>query len=454
MLSEGYVPQPREKNGRLLIVDDEEAVLQALKRLFHRQYDVVTHSSGAAALEELKNDSFDVIISDMRMPGMTGAELLKACFEQYPQMIRILLTGYSDLESAIKAVNEGNIYRYIAKPWDNDQLRAVIAEAIDNRDLKSANEKLNAHIVEQNKELESLNRHLQEKFHETSFDLGEAEAKLTDAYRTLRQEFNSMVHILVGIMERRNGEEEGSSEKLARLAKEFAEFAGLEGQQIQDVYYAALLRNIGKVSLSDVILNKAIGQMTRAEKQEYAHFTINGQTSLMLLEPLQNASNIIRSHMELYNGKGFPDKLSGDAIPKEARILRIVTDYVEIQREYNFLGETLDEEQAREYLLKMAGQRYDRELVDIFMDVLEDFDEGVVPNMERIPIQDARIGMTLVGNLVSPAGVILLSIGTVLTERHVEKMQSMARQFEGHEIKLHVKREKPPEKEPKEGDQS
>merc|ERR1712000_477185 len=103
---------------------------------------------------------------------------------------------------------------------------------------------------------------------------------------------------------------------------------------------------------------------------------------------------------------------------------------------------------------KMAGQRYDRELVDIFMDVLEDFDEGVVPNMERIPIQDARIGMTLVGNLVSPAGVILLSIGTVLTERHVEKMQAMARQFEGHEIKLHVKREKPPEKEPKEGDQS
>lgn len=441
MLSEGYIEQAREKHGRLLIVDDEEAVLQALRRLFHRQYDVVTHSSGAAALEQLKTDAFDLIISDMRMPGMSGAELLKSCFEQYPDMIRILLTGYSDLESAIKAVNEGNIYRYISKPWDNDQLRAVVAEAIDTRDLRSANERLNAHIVEQNEELARLNRELQDKYQEKSEQVGEAEARLTDAYRNLRQEFNSMVHILVSIMERRNGEEKDSSERIARLAKEFAEFSGLEGQQIQDVYYAALLRNIGKVSLPDAVLSKAIAQMSQSEKQEYARFTINGQTTLMLLEPLQNASSIIRSHMELYNGKGFPDKLSGDAIPKEARILRIVNDYVEVQREHNFLGETLDEESARAYLLKMAGQRYDRELVDIFMDVLEDFSEGVVPNMERIPIEEARVGMTLAGNLVSPAGVVLLSEGTCLTERHVAKLQAMQRQFEGHDIRLHVRRE-------------
>ncbi len=441
MLSEGYIEQPREKHGRLLIVDDEEAVLQALRRLFHRQYDVVTHTSGAAALEQLKTDSFDLIISDMRMPGMSGAELLKSCFEQYPDMIRILLTGYSDLESAIKAVNEGNIYRYISKPWDNDQLRGVVAEAIDTRDLRSANERLNAHIVEQNEELARLNRELQNKYQQKSDQVGEAEARLTDAYRNLRQEFNSMVHILVSIMERRNGEEKDSSERIARLAKEFAEFSGLEGQQIQDVYYAALLRNIGKVSLPDTVLSKAIAQMSQSEKQEYARFTINGQTTLMLLEPLQNASSIIRSHMELYNGKGFPDKLSGDAIPKEARILRIVNDYVEVQREHNFLGETLDEESARAYLLKMAGQRYDRELVDIFMDVLEDFSEGVVPNMERIPIEEARVGMILAGNLVSPAGVVLLSEGTCLTERHVTKLQAMRRQFEGHDIRLHVRRE-------------
>lgn len=441
MLSDNVQTLVREKHGRLLIVDDEEAVLQALKRLFHRHYDVVLVTSGAAAVELLQQEEFDLIISDMRMPGMSGAELLRHCFEQYPEMIRILLTGYSDLESAIKAVNEGNIYRYISKPWDNDQLRNIVAEALDTRELKAANIKLNAHITEQNAELARLNRELQDKYQQKSDQVGEAEAKLSDAYRTLRQEFNSMVHILVGIMEARNGEEKGSSERQARLAKLFAEFSGLDGQSIQDVYYAALLKNIGKVSLPDSVLGKALTQMSANEKYAYAHFTINGQTSLMLLEPLQNVANIIRSHMELYNGKGFPDKLSGDAIPKEARILRIVSDYVELQREHSFLGESLDEETARAYLLKMAGQRYDRELVDVFMTVLDDFEEGVVPNLERINIKEARVGMILAGNLVSPAGVVLLSEGTQLTERHVAKLQAMERQFEGHEIKLHVRRE-------------
>lgn len=441
MLSDDAHPLTQEKQGRLLIVDDEESVLQALNRLFRRHYDVVLQTSGAAALDTLQRESFDLIISDMRMPGMSGAELLKNCFEQYPQMIRILLTGYSDLESAIKAVNEGNIYRYISKPWDNDQLRNVVAEALENRDLKAANLKLNAHISVQNEELARLNRELQHKYEQKAEQAGDAEARLSDAYRTLRQEFNSMVHILVGIMEARNGEEKGSSERLARLAKLVAEFSGLDGQSIQDVYYAALLKNIGKVSLPDSVLGKSLRQMSAAEKSAYAHFTINGQTSLMLLEPLQNAANIIRSHMELYNGKGFPDKLSGNAIPKEARILRIVTDYVELQREYNFLGETLDEATTRAYMLKMAGQRYDRELIDIFMIALDDFDEGVVPNLERIDIKEARAGMVLVTNLISPAGVVLLSEGTELTERHVDKLQAMKRQFEGHEIKLHVRRE-------------
>ena len=117
----------REKSGRILLVDDEPGVLQALKRLFFRLYDVSLANSGQEAVDLLETEKFDIIISDMRMPGMSGAELLKHCFENYPDMVRVLLTGYSDLDSAIKAVNEGNIYRYISKPWDNDQLREMMS---------------------------------------------------------------------------------------------------------------------------------------------------------------------------------------------------------------------------------------------------------------------------------------------------------------------------------------
>src|SRR5690606_29946241 len=145
------------------------------------------------------------------------------------------------------------------------------------------------------------------------------------------------------------------------LAKLFAEFAGMQGEQVQDIYYAALLRNIGKVLLLDAVLNKSIGLLSAAEKQAYARFPLHGHNALMMLRPLQHVAAVIRNHMELYNGKGFPDRLAANAIPKESRMLRIVSDYVDLQHEHNFLGTALDEEQVREYLLKMAGQRYDRE---------------------------------------------------------------------------------------------
>ena len=435
----------QEKHARLIIVDDDQAVLQALNRLFCRQYDVVLCSGGEEALNYLQQHSADLIISDMRMPGMNGAELLKQCNEKYPDMIRFLLTGYADLQSAIKAVNEGNIYRYIAKPWDNDQLRGMVAEAIDLRDLRYANQRLNAHVAAQNAELERLNLELKIKYQQKAEQAGSAEEQLREAYRTLRQEFNGMVHLLVSIVETRNGEESGSSEKLARLAKLFAEFAGMQGEQIQDIYYAALLRNIGKVLLPDAVLNKSIGLLSAAEKQAYARFPLHGHNALMMLGPLQHVAAVIRNHMELYNGKGFPDRLAANAIPKESRMLRIVSDYADLQHEHNFLGTALDEEQVREYLLKMAGQRYDRELVDIFFTALDDFEEGVVSNFERIDLHEIRPGLVLAANLVSPAGMILLSEGTVVTAQHVAKLHSMMGQFEGHEIMLHVRRPEPQE---------
>lgn len=430
----------QEKLARLLIVDDEEPVRQALNRLFRRQYDVEVAASGDEALQLLNQEAFDIVISDMRMPGMSGAELLKNCYLKWPEMIRILLTGFSDLESAISAINEGKIFRYVSKPWDNDLLKGLVAEALDLRDLKSANKSLNNHIVEQNKELQRLNNELKEKFQEKAEEVGETEGKLQQAYRTLHQEFNSMVHILVGAIDARLGVESGCTEQLARLAKSFGEFGGLQGEQIQDLYYAALLKDFGKVGLPDSIVQKPLANLSRSEKMEYAGFGINGQTSLMMLEPLQNAATIIRSHTELYNGRGFPDRLAGEAIPVAARMLRIVSDYAELQRTPNFLGQKLAAQDAQIYLLNMAGQRYDRELVDVFMAVLADFDGGVVSNMERIPITEAEEGMVLADNLVSPAGVVLLSADTCLTMRHVNKLQMLHRQFEGHQIMLHIHR--------------
>jgi response regulator RpfG family c-di-GMP phosphodiesterase len=430
-----------EKQGHVLIVDDEEAVCQSLKRLLRRDYNISTANSGAQALELLGSASFDVILSDMRMPGMSGADLLAQCRQLYPDTIRILLTGYSDLESAVRAINEGQIYRYVAKPWDNDELRQLVAEAVEIRTLRSANQSLTQHIVQQNDELARLNQQLQSTNDQLEAKVGEREQQVLASNRKLREDMRSVLHMLVSLIENRTGNQRGTSTKAAHLAREFARDAEMSRQEREDLYIAALLRDIGKVPMPDQIVSKSLAQMSIVERQEYARFPEWGQSMLMMYEPLASAANIIRSHMELYNGKGFPDKLSGAAITRSARLLRIVADYVDLQHTHNFLGDTLEPAEAQQYLLNMAGQRYDRELVDVFITVLERVDGRFAPKQVRLPIAEAQAGMVLSGPLVSPAGVVLLSSGTQLTDHHVRKLQELMVQFEGHDIAIHVHNE-------------
>jgi len=116
---------------KLLFVDDEVRVLRSLKSLFRRDYEVLVANSGQKALEILATDQIDVIVSDQRMPNMTGNELLALVNQRFPQVMRILLTGYVDKEAIIKTINEGEIYRYIHKPWDNNEIRAIVKQAAD-----------------------------------------------------------------------------------------------------------------------------------------------------------------------------------------------------------------------------------------------------------------------------------------------------------------------------------
>ena len=117
---------------RILIVDDEESVLNTLKRLFRKlPYEIFSALSGQEALAILAEQSVDLIISDMRMPEMSGAEFLSLAKDKCPLTERILLTGYSDMESTVKAINDGGIFGYLSKPWDANQLLSLVESALD-----------------------------------------------------------------------------------------------------------------------------------------------------------------------------------------------------------------------------------------------------------------------------------------------------------------------------------
>ena len=117
--------------ARVLFVDDEERILTALKTIFRGRYHVLTAANGKEALDFISKFKIPVIVSDQRMPGMLGVELLRRARDLSPDSVRILLTGYSDLASIVGSINEGEVYRFISKPWDNQELQQVIAEAVD-----------------------------------------------------------------------------------------------------------------------------------------------------------------------------------------------------------------------------------------------------------------------------------------------------------------------------------
>lgn len=118
------------RRGKILCVDDEPGIVRALDWLLRRNFEVVTATSGEAAISLIQQHDFDVIISDQRMPGMTGVELLKSARRLAPRAMRILLTGYSDLQAVLASVNEGEVFRFINKPWNVDELPAVVGQAV------------------------------------------------------------------------------------------------------------------------------------------------------------------------------------------------------------------------------------------------------------------------------------------------------------------------------------
>lgn len=151
-------PGGAQSRPTVLLVDDEESILNSLRRLLRSQpYDILLADSGAKALEILEQRPVDVVMSDARMPNMDGATLLAHIHQRYPSTLRILLTGYADMTLIAKAINEGQIHRYISKPWNDEDMLVTLRQALAYRHSESERQRLEKLTRQQNKQLKTLN---------------------------------------------------------------------------------------------------------------------------------------------------------------------------------------------------------------------------------------------------------------------------------------------------------
>jgi response regulator RpfG family c-di-GMP phosphodiesterase len=405
--------EPLAENASLLLVDDEENILRSLQRTLRKEpYTIHTASSGDGALALLDGQKFDLVISDARMPGMDGPTLLAEIKRKWPWCIRILLTGYTDINSTIKAINDGQIYRYISKPWDDEELKLVIRQALAFQYSERRRLALEKLTRKQNKELQALNAGLEEKVQARTEELKETADMLDLAYQELKRSYVTATEVISTLINERLPADQRPNAKVIALVKAYADYCQLDDDLARDLYMAAALYNLGKLGWPDELFRAPSDLLSRDQRREYMKYPINGEQLLMALEPLKETARIIRHHQEKWNGYGVPERLEGTNIPLGSRILRLAVDFMELQ-----YGLILERRVSRENALKLIKRYrerlYDPELADRFLAMCVE----VAPDMEH---EDPDIAA--LDTLRLEAGMLLLNEGKKLTSMLIDKL--------------------------------
>jgi len=249
-----------DRDHNLLVIDDEPSILSSLKRQFRRNYEVHVANSAKEGLEIMKTHSIQVIISDQRMPGMNGAEFFDQVKNEYPDATRLLLTGYADIQAVIEAINEGNIYRYITKPWDPVELDTIVREAFKRHDLIVDNKELLSRLKEANRDLE---KRVQERTAELVELNKEKDHMIGMVAHDLRGPLGSIVMCHNLITDESTDDE--TKEELLRLIDETAKKAH---RLIDDLLDVSAIET-GKLDLEkeEISLNTFLGKVIRLNRR-------------------------------------------------------------------------------------------------------------------------------------------------------------------------------------------
>lgn len=416
----------------ILCVDDEANILSALKRLFRPTgYRLLTAPGGAEALELLtaEQGQVNLVISDMRMPNMDGAQFLARVRQEWPGIVRVLLTGYADVDSTVAAINEGQIYRYISKPWNEQEVLLTVREALERQALEQEKARLEALTARQNEELKALNAGLEEKVQART-------QELHLAHERLKKSFFTSIQVFANLIELRGGQMAGHSRRVADLARRIGNQMSLEGRACNDIFLAGLLHDVGKIGLPDPLLGKPENKMNGEELGVFRKHPAKGEQALMALEELRPAARLIRSHHERFDGQGYPDGLAGLTIPLGARILALANEYDGLLQG-TLSGKRHSEEEARQLIFQGKSKRYDPAVVDAFLALSGGLPEVQSESLALAPA-DLKPGMVLARDLISRDGVLLLATDYVLEENLIRQIQDYERS-EGSRLVLHVR---------------
>jgi response regulator RpfG family c-di-GMP phosphodiesterase len=331
---------------RILVVDDELPICTLLaERLSQQGYHCRSSSNGEEALRLLAQEPFDVVISDLRMPGMSGLALLEEVRKEYPHSAFVVATGVDDVRVSIEAMKQG-ASDCLIKPIQLDSLVASVERSVEKKRLEL--------------ELESYRKDLEQMVEQRS-------KQLQAAMKRVEMTYDETLAALGSALDLRDTETAGHSQRVSRYCLELAQRIGCSSEQLKQIRRGSYLHDIGKIGIPDSILLKE-GKLTPQETAVMqAHVRI-GYDMVCRIAFLAGAAEIVLTHQERYDGTGYPQGLAAEEIPLGSRIFAVADtfDAMTSDRPYR---RALPFRAAREEIEREAGRQFDPEFVQVFLSI-------------------------------------------------------------------------------------
>lgn len=397
----------------ILIVDDEPIVLNALQFTLEREgFHVVGCTSPLKALAILQERDFSVIISDQRMPEMMGLEFLVESRRLRPHASRILITAVLALPTIVDAINKGEIFRFVAKPWLREELVATVRNAVQRHDLVAKNDRLNAEAERLNVELRNANAALQRQVH----DLEQHRLRVDAVNRELGASYENSLELCRRILMTYDPVLGGQAKALVELTAAMAKVDLFTPSERHALKTAAWLCDLGLLGTPRELLQvfrTTPDQLTDRERALLHNHPIYGQTLAALVDARPEVGETVRAHHERFDGLGYPDGLAGEKIPWPARCLAVAVGYVE---------SGLAKAAATERILSRSGTEYDPEAVRLFLKVSTQV--HFPKQVREITLHELQPGMILANGIYSPHGLLLIGEGQPLSPETIAKIRN------------------------------
>lgn len=343
---------PTTVSPRILIVDDEVEITEILADLLSEEYECSRAGSAEEALSRLQESEFQLVISDITMPGMSGLDMIPHVKELTPDTVVVMISGMQTVESAIGALRLG-AFDYLMKPFDLRQVEAVVKRALEHHDLVVAKQR--------------YENHLEELVEQRTAELDRALNSLEGAYR-------STLKALTAALETRDSETHGHSERVVSYSLRLGREYGLSSAEMKSLEFGSLLHDIGKIGVPDSILRKP-AKLTEEEWVRMREHPLHGQQILRGIEFLQGASRVVAQHHEKWDGTGYPLGLRNEEIDICARIFAVADAFDAITSDRVYRRGKPYEAAAQE-LDDWAGRQFDPKVVEAFHRVpKEDWEE-------------------------------------------------------------------------------